>query len=90
MEYERPTYQDKLRKKLDESPYRPETIAWIGHICRTGRASEETILNLLDVLEEDQRATAKELANQQIEGQEQLAYHLPDAEGEALPPTRGE
>lgn len=94
--YERPNYQERLKAKLDESPYRPETIAWIGHVCRSGRASEETVMNLLDVLEEDTRATRKEQAARLGEfatysGAEEFdnvfgTYRLPDHEGEAIPP----
>jgi hypothetical protein len=93
--YQRPTYPERLKAKLEERPYRPETIAWIGHVCRSGRASEETVINLLDVLEEDSRASRKEQAAKlgefaTLSGAEEFdsvfgTYQLPDHEGEALP-----
>lgn len=102
MTYERKTYEQKLHDKLEEKPYRPETIQWIGRICRVGHASPETIINLLDVLEEDARVSARE-AKAQASGEfapnpdeVQLqfdnvfgGYQLADHEGEALPPQQG-
>jgi hypothetical protein len=66
MSHEKPNYQDKLKEKLDNSSYRTETVAYIGHVCRMGRVSEQSVLSLLNILEEDARLTASEVAHDAV------------------------
>ena len=60
--------------------YRPETIEALRRLVRMGRVSEETCIELLELVEYDRLATAAEVVEQDV------AYNLPDIDGEALPP----
>lgn len=57
--------------------YRPETIEALRRLVRMGRVSEETCIELLELVEYDRLATDAEA---------KMEYSLPDIDGEALPP----
>ena len=67
MKYERPSFEDRMYEHMNAKPYRPETINYLGHICKVGAVSAETVLNVLTVLEEDRRLTDIEMADGIIE-----------------------
>lgn len=84
MAYERPTYEDKLRTHMDEKPYRPETIQYLGHVCRVGNVSAQSLIGILEVVEEDYRMLAKEQAHDAVfiertdVGQEEFQLRIAD------------
>ena len=61
-----------------EGVYRPETIEALRRLVRMGRVSEETCIEILELVEYDRLATQTEVFEQ--------GYTLPDIDGEALPP----
>lgn len=63
-------YPRALNEHLIDRQYRPETVAFIGHACRRGCYSEQGVLELLEAVEADRRATDdKLLASSQCVGQ---------------------
>lgn len=67
-----------------EGVYRPETVEALRRLVRMGRVSEETCVELLELVEYDRLATAAEA--DVFEQHVADSYNLPDVEGEALPP----
>lgn len=57
-------YQERLHDHLTDHPYRPETVAAIGRMCRVGRVSEQTALEFLELVEADHIATDAEMVAQ--------------------------
>lgn len=54
------SFPERLNQHFDDYPYRPETVEALGRMCRVGRMSEETCLEVLETLAADRLATELE------------------------------
>lgn len=54
-------YPLRLQDHLTEHGFRPESIERLGQICRRSLMSEQSVLEVLETVEADRRATDEEM-----------------------------
>lgn len=55
-------FAEKLDAHMEDHSYRPETILYVNRVIHVGRVSCETVLELIETLEEDHAKTDAEMA----------------------------